>query len=679
MAYFHPNRTIVQHIELKPHLQHIRYRKPKPFSFTLAARLAPHASPLRINAYNLYIARKHNNFIHKFSKIKNNAIHNLSSFALTTTEKVVLSLGPKFLPVEKVNKDKLKITYEEVINKLDRKLKISMYFTDSIYTPPRIPINNHATPWKPPPQPHDWIINKYIAEVRNKLHSQLKTSTFIYTDSDYIMHNTLKSLKNNNAIVIKPADKNLGITVLDKIDYSNMCIKHLSDKKTYLLIHNYTPSHGFSHLSDILKKHNRYREKLYNTDKITKLAASLLQLEHNTLLRIPPFYCLPKIHKTLIPPIPGRPIASSINSLTYYTSVYLDMQLQPTLKLLNTVCTSVNTLIADMTDLHPRLNSVLLCADVTSLYPNIPITTGTYTVYTVLASLNYFRHDHLLFLMDLLHWVLSYNYCTFEDKTYLQIEGTAMGTPVATSYANIFLYGIEHKLLTKYKPTYYKRYIDDIFAIYDDKIKAKLFINAFNNVIDSITLEAVTIGRSGIMLDLTLQLEHNIDNEHDYITHKLYQKPANIYQYIPYMSNHKSSIFKNFILQELCRFRLNCTNDEDYITAQKTFIINLLARGYNLDNINSIINDIPLREVLLEKIKLRLQQPKQLKHNMLIVTLQQPITLKPIKWSSIFNIPQYLKEHHRFHDTFKKQNIIIGSKNPPSIGAYIIKSNTSTL
>jgi hypothetical protein len=72
--------------------------------------------------------------------------------------------------------------------------------------------------------------------------------------------------------------------------------------------------------------------------------------------------------------------------------------------------------------------------------------------------------------MDLLNWVLSYNYCTFEDKAYLQIEGTAMGTPVATSYANIFLYGIEHKLLTKYKPTNYKRHIDDIFAIYDDKI-----------------------------------------------------------------------------------------------------------------------------------------------------------------------------------------------------------------
>ena len=70
------------------------------------------------------------------------------------------------------------------------------------------------------------------------------------------------------------------------------------------------------------------------------------------------------------------------------------------------------------------------------------------------------------------------------------------------------------------------------------------------------------------MLDLTLQLEYTLDNEDDYITHKLYQKLANIYQYIPYMSNHKSSIFKKFILQELCRFKLNCTKGEDFVNAQ---------------------------------------------------------------------------------------------------------------
>ena len=108
--------------------------------------------------------------------------------------------------------------------------------------------------------------------------------------------------------------------------------------------------------------------------------------------------------------------------------------------------------------------------------------------------------------MDLLYWVLLNNFCTFNNKTYLQIKGTAMGTPVATSYANIFLFGIECDVIEKHKPYYYKRHIDDIFAIYPSKMQAKCFIHTFNNVVPSIELEAITIGRQGIMLDLEIEL-----------------------------------------------------------------------------------------------------------------------------------------------------------------------------
>ena len=146
----------------------------------------------------------------------------------------------------------------------------------------------------------------------------------------------------------------------------------------------------------------------------------------------------------MIPPIPGRPIVSSIYTMTCHTSVYLDMQLQPIFKLLNTVCTSTNTMINDMHTLKFPLSSVILCADVTALYPNIPIDLGITTFHNVVIAAKQFNPDHLSFLMSLLRWVLTHNYCTFQDRIYLQVEGTAMGTPVATTYANIFLYGIEH-------------------------------------------------------------------------------------------------------------------------------------------------------------------------------------------------------------------------------------------
>ena len=75
--------------------------------------------------------------------------------------------------------------------------------------------------------------------------------------------------------------------------------------------------------------------------------------------------------------------------------------------------------ITDFQDFQTDINSVILCADVTALYPNIPILLGIQTVAKVLGRLNCFSDNHLNFLMDLLHWVLLYNFCTFNGK-YLE-------------------------------------------------------------------------------------------------------------------------------------------------------------------------------------------------------------------------------------------------------------------
>jgi hypothetical protein len=52
----------------------------------------------------------------------------------------------------------------------------------------------------------------------------------------------------------------------------------------------------------------------------------------------------------------------------------------------------------------------------------------------------------------------------FNGKLYMQISGTAMGTKLASSYANIFMGRLERKLLqiAPYKPFSWSRFIDDI-------------------------------------------------------------------------------------------------------------------------------------------------------------------------------------------------------------------------
>ena len=60
------------------------------------------------------------------------------------------------------------------------------------------------------------------------------------------------------------------------------------------------------------------------------------------------------------------------------------------------------------------------------------------------------------------------NNFTFNNKHYLQIHGTAMGTKMPPSFANLFLGLSEANALAKtpFKPHIWLRYIDNIFMIW---------------------------------------------------------------------------------------------------------------------------------------------------------------------------------------------------------------------
>ena len=63
-----------------------------------------------------------------------------------------------------------------------------------------------------------------------------------------------------------------------------------------------------------------------------------------------------------------------------------------------------------------------------------------------------------------------------------------MGTPMAPSYANIFMGKIESDLLNEYesktglKPTLWLRFLDDIFFVWNDSVEnLQLFMKELNN------------------------------------------------------------------------------------------------------------------------------------------------------------------------------------------------------
>ena len=70
-------------------------------------------------------------------------------------------------------------------------------------------------------------------------------------------------------------------------------------------------------------------------------------------------------------------------------------------------------------------------------------------------------------ICELLELVLTCNNFQFNGENYVQIGGTAMGTKVAPSLANIFMADFEDKFVSNYhlKPLLYKKIIDDIVMI----------------------------------------------------------------------------------------------------------------------------------------------------------------------------------------------------------------------
>ena len=563
------------------------------------------------------------------------------------------------------------------IDTFHRKLRLSFYHDTPTPYSTTIPSIVNRKLWNPPPHPTDRLLTQFITTLKSAATTHIHNSRSFYSPLDNLLHTTLKHLQKQTSIIFKPADKNLGLVLLNTTDYKHMCLQHLNDTDTYKVITDYDPNIVYNKLLRILKDHSKLYAQAHNTQYST-LAKSLLQLhKSDPPSRLAVFYAIPKVHKTLIPPIPGRPIVSSNGTPTFHASVYLDKELQPILKLLPTVCTSSRHLIKDMHNKTFPPNSVILCADVTALYPNIPITLGISLVQKVLKELKFFSDEKLYFLMALLRWILTNNYCTFNNTTYLQLKGTAMGTPTAVVYSNIFLYGIEKEHLHNYTPHYYTRYIDDVFAIFPTNDLASNYVTAFNSYCPTIKFEAVTIGRSGVMLDLEFTLQLQTSSEQDIVIHKLYQKPRNVYQYIPPSSEHKPSLFKNIILQELKRYSTASSLLSDYTSIISSFRHRLLARGYDSSIIDSTLLEVPTRSTLLTHLLTSTQKEKSIIHKKSppIITLCIPRLDPPIPWGTICKIPETLSSHPAFTNNYSSNRTVIGSRNPPSIGSSLLRSS----
>ena len=155
------------------------------------------------------------------------------------------------------------------------------------------------------------------------------------------------------------------------------------------------------------------------------------------------FYLLPKIHKGNNP---GRPIVSAYGHPTEKILEFIDFHLRPFVKNLPSHIKDTTDYLKKMENLTIPENTTFITMDVTSPYTNIPHDDGIAACRKIWEQRTV-QELPTDWLVEMLTLVLKNNNFTFDGSNYLQINGTAMGTKMAPSYANIF-YGRPRRTIT---------------------------------------------------------------------------------------------------------------------------------------------------------------------------------------------------------------------------------------
>lgn len=89
------------------------------------------------------------------------------------------------------------------------------------------------------------------------------------------------------------------------------------------------------------------------------------------------------------------------------------------------------------------VDAFLATLDVESLYTNVPHEGGLKVLHHYLSERGELAMPPNELLLELASFVLKCNYFKFEEDFYLQIKGTAMGSPFAPNYANLYVGQLE--------------------------------------------------------------------------------------------------------------------------------------------------------------------------------------------------------------------------------------------
>jgi hypothetical protein len=387
--------------------------------------------------------------------------------------------------------------------------------------------------------------------------------------------NALKELKEmvkTRVIRISSADKGGAVVVQNCEDYIREGQRQLNNQLHYRqLPEDTTP--------EITVKSNTIVTDLERKGYIDKQTSKWAMTDTYNV-QCHRFYTLPKIHKSTTN-TPGRPIVSGVNGPTEKLSKLVDHWLQDSVKEVPSYIRDTTHMLNNIEQWNQQYgpfpeNTKLVTIDVVGLYTNIPHADMKEAIR------EHYREDGppAETVVEVADHVLDNNVFSFEDTYYQQIHGTAMGTPMAPSVANLFMASLEYKLLEQspvdIQREFWKRFIDDIFLLWmgtDEELASFMeFINSFH---PTIKFTHQSSSEKVSFLDISISLENG------FLQTDLFTKPTDSHAFLCQHSCHPTHVKRNLPYSQFLRLRRLCSEENRFQQRCDEMERHLYARGYS--------------------------------------------------------------------------------------------------
>ena len=492
----------------------------------------------------------------------------------------------------------------------------------------------------------------------------------------------LKTLKGDDDIIIKEADKG-GATIIMNKEYYKDLVETILNDETYYTKLSTSPE------KDLLLKYKKFLQK-FKSQMTEKEFDYLLNFE----IKTSNFYGLPKVHKSKqinekckstnsgyveitdqISDLKLRPIVAGPSCHTHRLSNLIDILLRPYTKHVTSYLRDTTDFLNNLPNTIPK-DTILASFDIESLYSNIPHNLGLeavkYWIEKYPDTLN--SRFSKEFIIDGIKLILENNIFCFNDTFYRQEKGTAMGTKFAPVYATLTIGYLEEKLYTiletdydaefqQYLKAYWKRFLDDCFIPWTkSEEELKTFHYILNNLHGDINFTLEYDQKEQPFLDVMVR------NKEGKIETDIFYKETDSKQYLLFSSCHPRHTKINIPYNLARRLKTIISEQNVLINRMKELKMFLLKQNYP----ESLIDGGIEKAMNLEKSTLRTVKDRTEDQVMPYVSTHNP------KNPEIYNVIQFnlpiLHEDPKMSNILSNFKMIKSKRQPKNLKRMLTKA-----